>query len=131
VDGILLKNFFGVGVMAQCGLFPFVGGVTCAPTVLFTELVASQIILDLGASWAADEHKDLDRVMTEAKGPIRSGRKPADLQIGPGPMGYMLRELPNKEEVIAFADSLLQNMYGPLFAYHQQVLVLAEAAVRR
>ena len=131
VNGIVLKDFFGVGVMAQCGLFPFVGGVTCAPTVLFAQLVASQIILDLGASLAADEHKDLDRVMTEAKEPIRSGRKPEDLQIGPGPMIYMMRELPNKEEVIAFADGLLQNMYGPLFAYHQQVLVLAEAVVRR
>jgi hypothetical protein len=127
----LLKDFFGVGVMAQCGLFPFVGGITCAPTVLFADLVANGMMLDLAASWAADEHKDLDRVMSEAKGPIRSGRKPEDLQIGPGPMIYMMRELPNKEEVIAFADVLLQNMYGPLFAYHQQVLVLAEAAVRR
>lgn len=130
-NGIILKDLFGVGVMAQCGFFPFVGGITCAPTVLFADMFATAIMLDLGASWAADEHKDLDRVMTEAKGPIRSGKKPEDLQTGPGPMRYMLKELPNKEEVIAFADSLLQNMYGPLFAYHQQVLLLAEAAVRR
>lgn len=130
-SNILLKDFFGVGVMAQCGLFPFVGGVTCAPTVLFADFLGTAFMLDLEASWAADEHKDLDRIMTEAKGSIRSGRKPEDLQTGPGPMINMVRELPNKEEVIAFADSLLQNMYGPLFAYHQQVLVLAEAVVRR
>ncbi|MGE0474193.1 MAG: hypothetical protein AB7P17_11225 [Nitrospirales bacterium] len=131
MGGFLLKDLFGVGVMAQCGIFPLVGGITCAPTVLFADLFATATIFDLEASWAVDEHKDLDRVMTEAKGPIRSGKKPEDLQIGPGPMRTMLRELPNKEEVIAFADSLLQNLYGPLFAYHQQVLVLAEAAVRR
>lgn len=127
----MLKDMVGIGVMAQCGLFPFVGGITCATPALFADFIALSVIESIGDAALESEHKDLDRVMNEAKAPIRAGRDPREVQATTGSMGVLVRELPNRDEVIAFADGLLQNLYGPLFAYHQQVLVLAEAATRR
>lgn len=130
-NGTVLKDMVVLGVMAQCGIFPFVGGVTCAPPVWLAEVIAGTVVESISDSLLEGEHKDLDRVMTDAKGPIRAGRDPLEVQATTGSMGVLVRELPNRDEVIAFADGLLQNMYGPLLAYHQQVLMLAEAAVRR